>query len=75
MKSRDRRAERMSEFVTNMFQYDVTVGITRSEVILGETNNIDGGSMVGFKAVCRPKDIVENDQDALCIDKLTKREI
>ena len=23
----------MSEFVTNMFQYDVTVGITRSEVI------------------------------------------
>ena len=34
MKSRDRRAERMSEFVTNMFQYNVTVGITRSEVIL-----------------------------------------
>ena len=33
MKSRDRRAERMSEFVTNMFQYNVTVGITRSEVI------------------------------------------
>ena len=32
MKSRDRRAERMSEFVTNMFQYNVTVGITRSEV-------------------------------------------
>ena len=31
MKSRDRRAERMSEFVTNMFQYNVTVGITRSE--------------------------------------------
>ena len=26
-------AQRMSEFVTNMFQYDVTVGITRSEVI------------------------------------------
>ena len=23
----------MSEFVTNMFQYNVTVGITRSEVI------------------------------------------
>ena len=34
MKSRDRRAERMSEFVTNMFQYNVTVGITRSEVIV-----------------------------------------
>ena len=34
MKSRDRRTERMSEFVTNMFQYNVTVGITRSEVIL-----------------------------------------
>ena len=34
MKSRDRRAERMSEFVTNMFQYSVTVGITRSEVIV-----------------------------------------
>ena len=33
MKSRDRRAERMSEFVTNMFQYNVTVGITRSEII------------------------------------------
>ena len=33
MKSRDRRAERMSKFVTNMFQYNVTVGITRSEVI------------------------------------------
>ena len=33
MKSRDRRAERMSEFVTNTFQYNVTVGITRSEVI------------------------------------------
>ena len=32
MKSRDRRAERMSEFLTNMFQYNVTVGITRSEV-------------------------------------------
>ena len=26
----------MSEFVTNMFQYDVTVGITRSEVILAQ---------------------------------------
>ena len=35
MKSRDRRAEKMSEFVTNMFQYNVTVGITRSEVIFG----------------------------------------
>ena len=34
MKSRDRRAERMSEFVTNMFQYNVTVGITRSEVFV-----------------------------------------
>ena len=34
MKSRDRRAERMSEFVTNTFQYNVTVGITRSEVII-----------------------------------------
>ena len=33
MKSRDRRAERMSEFATNMFQYNVTVGITRNEVI------------------------------------------
>ena len=34
MKSRDQiLAQRMSEFVTNMFQYDVTVGITRSEVI------------------------------------------
>ena len=33
MKSRDRRAEKMSEFVRNMFQYNVTVGITRSEVI------------------------------------------
>ena len=33
MKSRDRRAQRMSEFVTNMFQYNVTVGITRSEII------------------------------------------
>ena len=33
MKSRDRRAERILEFVTNMFQYNVTVGITRSEVI------------------------------------------
>ena len=29
----------MSEFVTNMFQYDVTVGITRSEVILIVRNN------------------------------------
>ena len=35
MKSRDRRAEKMSEFVTNMFQYNVTVGFTRSEVIFG----------------------------------------
>ena len=26
-------AQRMSGFVTNMCQYDVTVGITRSEVI------------------------------------------
>ena len=34
MKSRNRRAERMSEFVTSMFQYNVTVGITRSEVFL-----------------------------------------
>ena len=33
MKSRDRRAERMSEFMTNIFQYNVTVGIIRSEVI------------------------------------------
>ena len=34
MKSRDRRVERMLEFMTNMFQYNVTVGITRNEVIL-----------------------------------------
>ena len=34
MKSRDRRVERMSEFVTNMFQYNVTVGIARSEVLI-----------------------------------------
>ena len=31
--SRQILAQRMSGFVTNMFQYDVTVGITRSEVI------------------------------------------
>ena len=38
MKSRDRRAERMSEFMTNMFQYNVTVGIARSEVICVKTH-------------------------------------
>ena len=36
MKCKDRRAEKMSEFVTNMFQYNVTEGITRSEVIFPE---------------------------------------
>ena len=33
MKFRNRKAERMSEFKANIFQYNVTVGIIRSKII------------------------------------------
>ena len=48
MKSRDRRAEKMSEFVTNMFQYNVTVRNTRSEVIFV---GVGVGESITFRGV------------------------
>ena len=57
----------MSEFVTNMFQYDVTVGITRSEVIflflvhcfqllLSGVNQSPGGAgQASFESQCQGK--------------------
>ena len=44
-------ARRMSGFVTNMFQYDVTVGITRSEVIFWPNSLPSRGSWPIFECL------------------------